>query len=486
MSTATTNELIALHLRYGQGAEPLRVRAYAQIVAKVLYTNAENDNTLQSISKDVANALECPGVSRKQIAQALHFLAEHDHARESRSNWSLTDKGRETIDSDLTRAAARITSVLQRHFSQRIDPTILRIWFTEACIAFFHGFGDRWASSICRGAPLKTSINVQFEDLLKPSLKNHKLESEAEDLIRSFRLFVTSAVPEDAEQLWSVGQAMFAARLVAANISGDPITLREIQGSTILLDTNVLLVAALEKHRLADSLSALGRAFNQLGIRLKFLNISRDEYIKIVDYNYRTTLAVVSKYGREILDKSYNNFLSTALARGCTEQDHFETFFGTIKDPPYSIDDSQAISVLDYPELEESVKSGIKDEQLKQKIAEAWSNARLRTKKPKTVEHDAALIHAGRFLRAQKERCWVLTLDRTLHEYDLRHTHHKEYPLLLSFDVLIQILGLEEAGPGFDPTIFAPIMSSIIAYQLEPALVYCPKRFSTYINFRNY
>jgi hypothetical protein len=41
---------------------------------------------------------------------------------------------------------------------------------------------------------------------------------------------------------------------------------------------------------------------------------------------------------------------------------------------------------------------------------------------------------------------------------------------LLSFDVLIQILGLEEAGPGFDPTVFAPILSSIIAYQLSPAL----------------
>jgi len=475
-SKPTTNELIALHLRYGQGAEPLRVRAYAQIVAKVLYTNIGNENTVNSIANDVANALGCRSVSRKQIVHALDFLNRKGHASELRSNWTLTDEGRTTIDTDLKRASGRITNVLQHHFPNRIDQSKLRPWFTEACLAFFQGFGDRWAYAICSGVPLKTSISDNFEDLLKSSLQKYDLEAEIEVLTRSFRAFITSTLPEDAEQLWSVGQAMFAARLVAANISADPITLREIRGSTILLDTNVLIVASLEKHRLADSLSALGKAFNQLGVHLHLLNISRDEYIHSVENNCHEIAKVVKRYDKQVFEKSFNTFLSTALARGCSEPEHFETFFDAIKDPPTSIDDSQSITLIDYPELNEAILKGTQDEILKSQISQAWTAARRTVKRSKAAEHDAGLIYAARFLRSQKERCWVLTLDRTLHEFDLRHTHSKEYPLLLSFDVLIQILGLEEAGPDFDPTVFAPIMSSIISYQLEPSLgTYTPE-----------
>ena len=43
-----------------------------------------------------------------------------------------------------------------------------------------------------------------------------------------------------------------------------------------------------------------------------------------------------------------------------------------------------------------------------------------------------------------------------------------DMPLLLSLDVLIQVLGLDAAGPDFDPSVFAPLMASIIRYQFAP------------------
>jgi hypothetical protein len=134
------------------------------------------------------------------------------------------------------------------------------------------------------------------------------------------------------------------------------------------------------------------------------------------------------------------------------------------------MDESQPISIIDDSELETAVTKGLSDEKLKESIVETWEHSRKRPKRQKAVEHDAGLLWGGRFLRQSGKNCWILTLDRTLHEYDLRHTSKTEYPLVLSLDALIQILALQDAGPDFEPSAFAPLMASIISYQFEPTL----------------
>jgi hypothetical protein len=78
------------------------------------------------------------------------------------------------------------------------------------------------------------------------------------------------------------------------------------------------------------------------------------------------------------------------------------------------------------------------------------------------------LLSAAEFLRRQGEKCWILTLDRTFHDFDLKRTSKKELPFTLSLDALIQILAVEISGPGFDASCFGPILASIIEYQFEP------------------
>jgi hypothetical protein len=466
----SVNDLIALHLRYGAGAEPLRVRAFAEMVAKAIYLREGLNCNIMTIRKEIARILNSSTISKKSIDHALVFLESKKLAVKDKGNWKLSQQGIDQIKSDLSRSSARIEKVTKRHFPSDIDDNIIKEWFVEVSVSFFSKFGDIWAWSICRGVPIKSSLPNNLEEVLRPTISKFKLDNMSIPLVRGFRNFITSNVQDDLEQLWSFGQAMFASRLVAANISADPITTEEFKNSRLILDTNILLVASLEKHNLATSMSALAKALKNINMELSFFNITRTEYINLVAYRSSLILKIADRYDEGLLERSNDSFLKTALSRGCKTPEDFDNFFNSIKDPPKSIDNDLTISLIDFSDLDKEIQKGILDSKLVESISHVWLKSRMRPKRKRASEHDAGLLFGAKYLRKSGNKCWVLTLDRTLHEYALKSVGPNEMPLLLSFDALIQILAIEDAGTETEATVFAPLMASILSYQFEPSL----------------
>jgi hypothetical protein len=472
VTTTTLQDLVAVNLRYDAGAEALHTRAVAQLLAKVLFAGGRGvSRRAKDLAKEGAKVIGVAKIATPLVESALAFLRGLSFAREHEGRWLLTDEGYAAITSDVQRTEKRLAGVLDRHFPQRIDRERLGGWFREASTALYGEYGSQWAASLARKGGAGPITPGTLAGILRGATQRAGLQAEDEALAAGFRSFLASGHPEDIEHNWSLCQAMLASRLVAANIGPDPITARDFRDSRVLLDTNVLIVTALERHRLAKPLVELAKALNQIGARLGFIHRTRDEYVGVVVYIKDQAMRLVSRLPLQVVREAHNPFIETAVKRYCSSPEDFERFFEELIDPPTSIDDTARIELLDDPEIAAYAEKGAADESLKRQIEYVWTT--LRPKRRKTshaIEHDASVTAVAEELRKRGQLCWILTLDLTMHVHSLRRVGPHEPPMWVGLDALIQVLAVDSAGPNLDPADFAPLMAAIIQHQCEPMM----------------
>ena len=114
----------------------------------------------------------------------------------------------------------------RRHFSRDFEENVLRRWFEATAVAFFTQYGDKWVASATKMSVLRMAP-AQLEEIVKKTAKAHGLEGSIETLTLGFRNFIRSQGPEDINLKWHYGRAMFAARLMAADLAADPISFKE-------------------------------------------------------------------------------------------------------------------------------------------------------------------------------------------------------------------------------------------------------------------
>jgi hypothetical protein len=471
MRNPSIADLVAVNLRYDAGTGALNTRALAQLVAKLLFASgkgvAKKPKELAYIGAEVLGVKK---LQTRSIDEALQLLQTIGLVKKNVSSWVLTESGYEKVSQDVERAARRVEGVISRNFPGRIDREPLLVWFRDACIGFYGQYGSQWAASIARRTPPPRLTRSATESLLRRCSRRHGLESEHDALAVGFHAFIASQHSEDVEHNWSLGQAMLAARLVAANIGPDPITIADFRDATVFMDTNTLLVTALDRHQLANSLRMLVRALNQIGVKLAIIHETRKEYERTVDYNRESTLRTIARYPFQVIRETRSHFIQSALNLGCSTTEEFERFFLEIAQAPTSVDGEMAISLMDDPQTAALAEAGKADQRLQREIGDVWERQRVRRKSPRALQHDAALTRVAEGLRVEGERCWILTLDLTMHQHSLARVGKHEPPIWVSIDALVQVLAVEGAGPGIDPAEFAPLMTSIINHQCEPML----------------
>jgi hypothetical protein len=465
------DELIAINLRYDAGSAALGTRAMAQVVAKLLYAGGKGvSHKPAELAKLAARSLGIGKLSSASVEEGLQFLALNKLARESQDRWLLTDRGYESIGFDLERATRRLESVIERHFPGRLERQAMVAWLNDACVAFYGLYGTQWAASLARRSNPHPLTHSTLMAALKQVTERSPLRNESDALLQGFHGFINSTSSEDIEHQWSLGQSMLAARLVAAHIGPDPITVNEFRDSTLLLDTNTLVVAALESHRLTRSLAQLGGALQHLGVTLGIIEETREEYTRVVRARQDSAMALIGSYTVAVLRQSNDPFVLTAIDRHCMTETDFLTFFDSILDPPTALPGGTSIEHLNDPEALRLAQKGRDDAKLKLDIETVWAKLRGRRKARRATEHDAALTAVAEGFSASGRKCAVLTLDRTMHEHALQRAGEHAAPMWLSLDALIQVLAADGSGPGVDPTEYAPLMSSIIRHQCEPVL----------------
>jgi len=470
MKSELLDDLVAVNIKYSAGARPLRTRAIAQVAAKVLYMASPDERMEANIlAENIGLVCGVDKVEISEVEDALALLEDLGLVEKATVGWKLSSKGTHEIEVDLNRSRSVTDSVLDRHFPKTIAREELRAWFRDSCVEFFGQYGTYWAASVCRTPPKATPMPSDWATIAKKTVAEHSLTHHTGVLTRGFGGFLGSVDARDQEHKWDLGQAMFASRLIAANIGIDPITTKEIGDAMVFLDTNVLLVSVLEAHRYAPSIKTLVESLGTLNIQLTLLPRTLMEYDQRVSSARELTLRVVARYPLSIVKKARDEFTRTAIGRGCTSMEDFERFFDEVGQTPNMLD-GKPITMCDNEKVLRAADDGEGDAELQSQIADAWKSARRNDKKPNAVVHDAALMSAVEEARVQGQRSWALTTDKTMVALSIKRSGQYDIPSWISFDALIQIFALDISGPNQKATDFAGLMSAVLANEVQPML----------------
>jgi len=459
-------------LRHGEVSAPLRARAFGQLIEKTLYLS-NGGLRFGELKNSLVSMVGTPGIAEDTINEAIQLLSNAKCIEKTKQKkWCLQQARHKEIEKEIERAENRRVLLCQRHFPSSISEERLRSWFEDACTAFFNKYSEIIVSLLSGGRPVELKrYSFALDEILVDSIRHHQLTTYKEQLISGFGGFIRSLNQQDQEELMNIVQATIASRFVTSDIGGDPLALEEFHEATFLLDTNVLFATSLEKHKIAKSLEATGKALQIINAKLKYVQPTKEEYENTVAYQTEQVMMSVGKFSRNVIEGANDLFIQTALARGCASQKDFECFFEEIKQPPKELCVDVPIVLLDNQDIEMFANEGKKDEKLKAKIRATTSPTRKnRPKGENTVNHDAALVYIVERSRAQGENIWILTLDTGMQELSVERAGEYGFPLWISVEALLQILAVDSQGTDIDPTDFAPLLSRILSTDYIPSL----------------
>lgn len=463
-------QLVTVNLKYGTAAQPLRTVAFAQLAAKALYL-AGTPLTSDEIARDVGVLLSIERVDPVFVRRGLAYLRERADVTNERDVWTLQESTSKGIAESINESASRLASLLTRHFPSDLPREKLRPWFCEASARVFGRYGDEWVATLSRGTRIAVPHFTPLGELLVPVARTYGLEGRTGALKEGYLGFLGSSSSEDQIYLMSLAQAMFSARLVTAAVGADVLTLQEFRQATMVLDTNVLFAIALEDHHLGRSLNALGKALVEMGVKPVFIRPTQGEYEAVWKYKQESLISTIKEYQAEIVNAARDDFLATARGRGCETVEDFERFFESIQAIPSEFAGGLAIELWEDDVIQTSIDSGIADHRLEAQLAGLRRRLRpnARPKTGKALKHDAALLHVVESERQQGRNVWILSIDRSLAASSRERSGPHGLPAVLTADALIEILALNDGGPGVEADDFAPLLARIILNQCEPS-----------------
>lgn len=470
MDKITQQQLVATNLKYGSTAKSLKVLAFADLSAKALFLSGGGKD-IKEITKKVAEIIGVNNVSDDLINSGLKELKENNKIIKKGDLYSLTDEETKKIKREAELSGNRLEEVVNGHFPQNIKKEAIITWFNEAIVDFFEYNGDEWIQSICKGFKKIPDKAKSIDEILNKSIKNHSLKSYSEELKNAFRGIIMSEKPDDQNYLTSVGYAMFSARLVAADIGADPIALEELRGGEFFVDTNFLIALQLDSHKFAASMEALGKALKIIGAKLVYIRETNDEYDRVMVGRRGEVKNLFNVYPDKTVIEANDDFIKSAVARGCRNAEDFDRFYGDISKIPTEVPSGPDITLLSFGDIIAEVEKSKKDTALKNSIQKYCRRLRPFWWKPKSnsaIEHDAALIYVAELERRLGRKAFILTLDRGLQSCCLERAGSHNIPCGIYLEGLLQILAAYNAGPEIDVTNFAPLLSNILQKRCIP------------------
>ena len=465
---ATREEVVATHLRFSAVAEPLRTRAHAQLLAKVLYlSEAGSYLTMSKMRDGIADLTGGARPSRAETQAALDYLQGAALIRDKGgSRFGLRPYQHRRLTTQVAERRSVAEGCLDRHFPGEIDRETLATWFSRTSISFFARFADRWVASVTGRTGLDSETFTSVMESAADRAAALGIESHRAKLADGFVRFLRSSEDEDHQHLLSLALAAFAARLVAAGAGPDPISSTELRDATWVLDTNVLLTIALEGVGHGDPLDALGQAMSMIEAELVYLHATLVEYRQVVDGWASDTLAVLDHYGIGQIKKSSDPFIKIALARHCYNRDDFVRFFNELREPPQSVEGRIPIRLVDDPDIAQAATKGEENEEAVLAIRTYWGERRRRPKSRAAAQHDSAVSEVVRYYRSSDKKCFALTTDRTMGGLAARWQGPLGTPSWILLDALVQVLAADRAGMAEGQVDLSALLSKLVANEV--------------------
>ena len=466
------SQIVAINLKFGSQARPLKTLAFADLAANGLFL-LNRDATIKEVAKEVARLLGIPGIDEKLIGDALNALRLDKKTRAISGAWRLEKEANDAIAAERAKSDEALTEVLKKHFPGSIEMSLLREWFLKASSDFFGFNGAEWVKSISKTGTVRFAKPQTIRDLLKASIRTYKLTADEDALVDAYDAFLSSDDPADLQYVMNLGFAMFSAQLVAADVGADPITIDEIRDATFILDTNTLFAMQLDAHHLASSIRALSLALSDIGAELIFLPTTGQEYRRVCVGKKGEILSLFRDFPPEVVLDAKNDFIETGVSRGYKTVEDFEGFLEDLRTIPSELPSGIRITERDDPKIEGERTKAEEDATLKKEIQKHCLRLRgkwdVRPKSESALKHDAVLIRVAEQLKKEKKKTWVLSLDRGLRACAAERAGAHGMPVVFMLDGLIQILAVQSGGPNRNAADFAPLLTSIILNRCSPS-----------------
>jgi hypothetical protein len=411
----TTQQLTAINLKYSKVAKSLKSLAFGDLSAKALFF-LNRPSSLSEIKKSLYNIINVRSLSDELVLNGLEELKSTGKVENRNGKWILKEETYSDIEKQIKNSDIIIDSVIKRNFPERLDPGKLKTWFIEAVSDFFTYNGDEWVNSMCKGVVSTYTTGKTIDEILLPSITKHNFLQVGDLLKDAFSGFLSSEDKNDQEYLMDTGFAMFSARLVAADVGADILTINEIKNSNLYFDTNIFYAVQLEKGRLAKSMRALEAALREIGVKLFYIHETELEYGRVWSNKRKDTLKLLELFDdEEVVLGAGDDFIKTALYRRCTSRDDFERFFTTFQFIPKKMEEGLEITKVDNQDIENLTRKAKNNSSLKNQI-QNWTIKTKPTwnKQPKSnmaLDHDASLISVVEEENKKGIKSYIITMD---------------------------------------------------------------------------
>ena len=436
-------DLSTICLEFDPNVKSLKRDAIMQLLMKII-CKQETRVPKSKIWQEYKYIVKCDDASQNMIYTLLEDL-KGNGVNCKDGLFYVSSTKRNAYLSNMQLEEQRFDDIVEKFFNRKAtSKEIIKQWLHDSMIHFFKMYSEEWISDLHYGSQTILSNKKSILETIKRRTENNKnLEKDdIQSLISGFSDMILSRDPDVAAFLWTYGTTQFAAQLIKNSNALDKVTINTFAGTTCVLDTNILMNLGLEGGEYYTSLNVIEKAFEKLKISVKYLYVTKDEYERTVHNKRNEIINIVDNFDRDVLRKTDDQYLQTALKRRCSNKDDFERFFSQLLTPPTVINNTVKVSLLDDDvELVSVIEQAQKDELLLENYNNCYRSLTGKDKKNNALLHDVGLISGVNQLRSNG-RYFILSQDTSINRYSKNYPFKDDLPLAIKVDTLLNVLAL--------------------------------------------
>ena len=465
--------LNSIFVRLDVSMQNLSSKALAQLIVKILYAHDRRMNK-NEIKEELAKVNGGKRIGDQEVNDLLESLSQHE-IKYDEGKYYLSQPKRSKINESIIKAEERNENILNRFFTRLETPKdIIKEWLNDATIKFFEVYSEEWISDLKASTNFVASNGESIKNLIENRTEsNKKINKDYKKVLpKLFFDFVNTSDGDVDDYLWEYGTSAFASKLIRTMHGVDTYTIDTFRNSHCILDTNILMFIALES-RYKDAFKSIEKVFNDLGVKVSILYITKHEYENRVANQKRITLHNLDKFGYDITTLPNDDFTAYAKSLNCKTVEDFEIFFDQTLKIPEFINETVSIKVLDNKSINSAVEKAQEDDGLKTELNNLFKTFAKHDKFEAALKHDIGLIEAVRFLRndefTRNEKYFIISEEISINQYSKKCGFVNDLPLCLRVDTLINLLAVNNGGDTFDSTDYTPLFANIIRLGLTPS-----------------
>lgn len=432
-------------LWFSPEAGSLRERMLDRLVCVGLVGSSDRSAyRVSQIQTALRTSDSAPTIRDDLVNEALARLVErgvvrHQMVRQKHSYWLDAESQQKTRES-LQDSSKLIRKVLD-DLTSGLSPAVIAPTVADRVLRKFIGecmarFGREMARSASGAAPPVLAELASSRAAVSAALAHENLAVDAVSSISNRCLeFLRRNGPDYAQLKFALAQGYYFSELLGLKgAKFNPLTENAFAGAVFYLDTNVVLLRALEGAR-GSFLSEVATVAKRVGISLRVTRATINEARGVaVDRRHRLE-AVVNSIPSELLDKSKDQFISAFLRRRAADStlsvDSFLSEFDFLAD----LLAAEGVALDEFVVLDVDLENCRREAKVINDLAEQSRGFR---KSAAVLNHDVAHVVLVERLRSENPKTWFLTRDHTLGEASVVLAGEKGLPACYEFAAFAQ------------------------------------------------